>query len=107
MFNIPKFLLRSNAQINFNKYLFPTTVRCCTTESNSQFTQSDFKPIYKFDYIRGFSFINRLKLHVTAATGIAVPLALGLSELNYLQKDEIGVNLGLGKIGFSQLVSCF
>lgn len=51
--------------------------------------QNDYKPVYKFPYIRGIGLINRLKLYHTVLTTAAIPTTTILNQLNIISYDQI------------------
>ncbi|KAF2900931.1 hypothetical protein ILUMI_05254 [Ignelater luminosus] len=52
-------------------------------------TLSNFTPIYKFEYVRVLSIVNRLKFYNTIFTGVLIPSSLILSELEVIHQDFI------------------
>lgn len=96
MFKITQELVKQFILLkNFHKFSYiPITRHFCDVKS----APSDFQPVYKFNHIRGFALINRLKWQLTVLNGLSIPISLGLTELNYLQKDIVTTHIILGKI---------
>lgn len=60
-------------------------------------TSNNFTPIYRFEYVRVLSIVNRLKFYNTIFTGLLIPGSLILSELEVIHPDNIINSTIIGK----------